>query len=140
MATVSPSWNYALHLPRDPKAPGIARAALRGLLVAHGMEQHAPTAELLASELLSNAQLHTTGPYSLRIRTLEPAGRLVVAVRDSDPRIPVAFQQGALIDVPPEGAEHGRGLLLVKACADAWGVSATRTGKLLWATCRSAGE
>ncbi|GGY96391.1 ATP-binding protein [Streptomyces poonensis] len=146
MATVSPSWNYTLHLPRDPKAPGVARATLRTVLTAHGLAQLLPTAELLASELLTNAHLHTAGPYALRIRSLQPGGRLVVAVWDTDPRVPAAFQQGAPVDVPPEDAEHGRGLHLLRACADAWGVSVLRElgvskgGKLLWAECRSPGQ
>ncbi|MDQ1018551.1 hypothetical protein [Streptomyces afghaniensis] len=42
---------------------------------------------------------------------------------------------------PPPDAEHGRGLPLVRACADAWGASvlrelgASKGGKLLWAEC-----
>ncbi|WP_229694998.1 hypothetical protein [Streptomyces lacrimifluminis] len=43
--------------------------------------------------------------------------------------------------VPPDDAESGRGLHLVQACADAWGVvmlrepGASTGGKLLWAEC-----
>lgn len=136
MATVSPSWAYALQLPHDPRAPGIARATLRSVL-AH----LTPTAELLASELLTNAHLHTKGPYTLRLLSTEP-DRLRVAVWDTDPRVPPGFREkGALAAVPPDDAEGGRGLHLVRACADAWGVSvlrepgASKSGKLLWAEC-----
>ncbi|GAA3827694.1 ATP-binding protein [Streptomyces phyllanthi] len=138
MATVSPSWNYTLHLPRDPRASGIARGTLRLVLAAHDLAQHSPTAELLASELLSNAHLHTKGPYALRIGSKEP-DRLMVAVWDSDPRVPDGFKEGAPVVVPEQDAEHGRGLHLVRACADAWGVSgASNGGKLLWAECGEA--
>lgn len=145
MATVSPSWSYTLQLPRDPRAPGVARATLRTILTAHGIAELTPTAELLASELLTNAHLHTNGPYALRIRANEP-DRLMVAVWDTDPRVPPGFsEKGAPALVPPEDAEGGRGLHLVRACADAWGVSvlrelgASRGGKLLWAECGRAG-
>ena len=148
MATVSPPWSYTLQLPHDPRAPGIARATLRTVLAAHGLGELTATAELLASELLTNAHLHTKGPYALRIRSTEP-DRLCVAVWDSDPKLPPGF--GDVPDVPdvspgPEAAaeaEHGRGLHLVRACADAWGASvlrelgASKGGKLLWAECRS---
>ncbi|MER5226075.1 ATP-binding protein [Streptomyces flaveus] len=143
MATVSAPWNYTLHLPRDPRAPGIARGTLRLVLSAHGMAQHTPTAELLASELLTNAHTHTTGPYALRIRSMEP-DRFMVAVWDTDPRVSDAFKEGAPVVVPPEDAEHGRGLHLVRACADSLGVSvlrewgASKGGKLLWAECGEA--
>ncbi|WP_405881329.1 ATP-binding protein [Streptomyces sp. NBC_01136] len=135
MATVSPSWAYTLRLPHDPRAPGIARATLRTVLAAHGLTALTPTAELLASELLTNAHLHTQGPYALRIRGVE-SERLRIAVWDSDPKVPPGFG-----DVRPQAvdsAESGRGLQLVQACAEAWGAYALgsgRGGKLLWAEC-----
>ncbi|MEV0224188.1 ATP-binding protein [Streptomyces sp. NPDC050704] len=141
MATVSPPWSYTLQLPHDPRAPGIARTTLRTVLAAHGLTDLAVTAELVASELLTNAHPHTRGPYALRLR-LADSGRLRVGVWDADPKVPPGFggPPGALDDVPPE-AEHGRGLHLVRACADAWGVQvprepgASKGGKLLWADC-----
>lgn len=142
MATVSPSWDYTLQLPHDPRAPGIARATLRSVLAAHDLAELTPTAELLASELLTNAHLHTAGPYALRLRAMEP-GRLRVAVWDTDPRVPPGFS--ADVAVPPDDAEGGRGLHLVRACADSVGVSvlrelgASRGGKLLWAECQWGG-
>ena|SRR6266540_6174342 len=143
MATVSPPWSYTLQLPHDPRASSIARATLRSVLAAHDLVQLAPTAELLASELLTNAHLHTRGPYALRILSTEP-DRLRVAVWDNDPRVPPGFSRGGTpVPVPSQDAEHGRGLHLVQACADSWGVSVLRElgvskgGKLLWAECQS---
>jgi hypothetical protein len=144
MPTVSPPWAYTLHLPHDPRSPGIARATLRTVLAARGLGELAPTAELLAAELLGNAHLHTAGPYSLRIRSAEP-GRLRVGVWDSDPRVPPGFAAGGspVFVPPPQGdAETGRGLHLVRACAGAWGASVlgelgeSAGGKLLWAECQ----
>ncbi|MEU0744003.1 ATP-binding protein [Streptomyces sp. NPDC006134] len=148
MATVNPSWGYTLHLPHDPRAPGIARATLRAALAAHGLAGLTPTAELVAAELLANAHLHTAGPYSLRLLSRGP-GRLRVGVWDTDPRVPPGFRGGrgeaagpAGAPVPPDDGESGRGLHLVRACADAVGVSvlrelgASKGGKLLWAECQ----
>ncbi|MFE9650856.1 ATP-binding protein [Streptomyces sp. NPDC006365] len=139
MATVSSSWAYTLQLPHDLRAPGVARATLRTVLAAHDLTELTPTAELLASELLTNAHLHTKGPYALRLRGAD-SGRLRIGVWDSDPVVPPGFD-----DVPAPvavDAEHGRGLHLVRACADAWGASVPRKlgasegGKVLWAECR----
>ncbi|MFJ5974011.1 ATP-binding protein [Streptomyces sp. NPDC093060] len=145
MPTVSPTWAYTLQLPHDPRAPGIARATLRTVLAAHDLSALTPAAELLAAELLTNAHLHTAGPYALRLFGQEP-GALCIAVWDTDPRVPPAFTvDGAPIPVPPDDAETGRGLHLVRACADSWGVSvlrhlgASKGGKLLWAECRGDG-
>ncbi|MCX4644572.1 ATP-binding protein [Streptomyces sp. NPDC055059] len=140
MTTVSPPpWTYALHLPHDPRAPGIARAALRVILDAHGLSDLTDDAELLASELLTNAHLHTTGSYALRLTpsAVDPV-RLRVAVWDASPQIPPGFGPVRNGDLPPESAEHGRGLHLVRACADAWGaytLAGGHAGKLLWAEC-----
>ncbi|QEV18888.1 ATP-binding protein [Streptomyces alboniger] len=136
-ATVSPPWTYTLQLPHDPRAPGIARATLRAVLETYGLGELSPTAELLAGELLSNAHCHTDGPYAFRVRSASPQG-IRVAVWDSDPRIPPGFggNGGALDPYPPGTAESGRGLHLVRACADSWGagpVGKGHVGKLLWA-------
>ncbi|MCX5533489.1 ATP-binding protein [Streptomyces sp. NBC_00006] len=148
MTTVSPlpagsglfPGTYALQLPHDPRAPGIARALLRMVLEAHGKAELVEPAELLSSELLTNAHLHTTGPYTLRLGPgVADPGRVRVAVWDGDPKIPPGFERGG-----PRAdacAEGGRGLFLVRAYADDWGAYSFpdgRGGKLLWAECGGA--
>ncbi|MFG2364255.1 ATP-binding protein [Streptomyces mirabilis] len=135
---VSPSWAYALQLPHDPLAPRIARVTLRAVLAGHGMPQFTDTAELLTSELVTNAYRHSIGPATLRLRALGSA-RLRVSVWDADPHIPPPFDQGSgsLHPVPVE-ADGGRGLFLVCHYADAWGGYPLgddlfgQGGKLLW--------
>ena len=89
--------------------------------------------------MLTNSHCHTRGPYALRLLSSQP-GRLRVAVWDTDPRVPAAFTTPSAPEPPPH-AEHGRGLPLVRACADTWGASVLREpggskgGKLLWAEC-----
>ncbi|MGW0535941.1 ATP-binding protein [Streptomyces sp. NPDC003032] len=60
-----------------------------------------------------------------------------MSVWDSDPQIPPGFAEDPAPDRrPPDMAESGRGLHLVRACADAWGaypVGTDHAGKLLWA-------
>ncbi|MFI1679258.1 ATP-binding protein [Streptomyces sp. NPDC020607] len=137
MTTVVPPWTYTLQLPRDPRAPGVGRATLRAVLETYGLGELTLTAELLAGELLSNAHCHTDGPYALRLRSSTPEG-IRVAVWDSNPEIPPGFGEDDRDDDrrPPETAEGGRGLHIVRACADSWGsypMVRGQTGKLLWA-------
>ncbi|MGW0575175.1 ATP-binding protein [Streptomyces sp. NPDC002920] len=133
MTTVTPPWAYTLELPHDPRSPGIARATLRAVLDARALSSLTPTAELLAAELLSNAHLHTTGPYALRLRSVG-SGRVRVGVWDTDPRVPPGFVGG---DCAPPGLEDegGRGLHLVRACAGGWGAAELggSGGKMVWA-------
>ncbi|MEV7866802.1 ATP-binding protein [Streptomyces sp. NPDC088124] len=110
MQTVSPHWAYTLQLPPDPRAPGIARGTVRNVVQAHRLAELADTAELLASELVTNAYRHAPGPYALRIRALEPH-RLRVGVWDSNPGIPPPFNGEPSPGVPATDSlsEHGRG-------------------------------
>ncbi|MFF1647181.1 ATP-binding protein [Streptomyces sp. NPDC058240] len=137
-ATVSPPWTYTLQLPQDPRAPGVARATLRNVLRVHGMPELTEVAELLASELVTNAYLHSSGPYSLRLRDAGRS-RVRLSVWDTDPHIPAPFRWGA--PAPEELTERGRGLYLVTLCAESWGAYPMRGGlpgqggRLLWAEC-----
>jgi len=145
MVTVSPSkseasasWAYALQLPHDPLAPRIARTTLRAVLAGHGLPHITDTAELLTSELVTNAYRHSTGPATLRFRAL-PGACLRMSVWDANPHIPPPFdsQAGPLRPIPTE-ADGGRGLFLVCHYADAWGGYPLgddlfkQGGKLLW--------
>ncbi|MFD7497962.1 ATP-binding protein [Streptomyces sp. NPDC059832] len=137
-STVSPPWTYTLQLPQDPRAPGVARATLRNVLRVHGMPELTEIAELLASELVTNAYLYSSGPYSLRLRDAGRS-RIRLSVWDTDPHIPAPFRRGA--GTPEELAERGRGLYLVTLYAESWGAYPMRGGlpgqggKLLWAEC-----
>lgn len=106
-------WEYTLHIPNDPRAVTVSRRTLRLILTMRGLIRLVDTAELLATELVSNAVRHTKGPAALRVRYA--AGVLWIGAWDADPEPPG----------PPgefeSNAEEGRGLALVRACADLWG-------------------
>ncbi|MEK8144312.1 ATP-binding protein [Streptomyces sp. M10(2022)] len=137
-ATVTPPWAYTLQLLQDPRAPGVARSTLRTVLRVHGLAELTETAELLASELVTNAYLHSKGPYSLRLRG---AGRqrIRLSVWDTNPHIPAPFSWSA--EAPSVLAEGGRGLYLVTLYAESWGAYLMDSGlpgqggKLLWVEC-----
>ncbi|MEU3616819.1 ATP-binding protein [Streptomyces sp. NPDC006872] len=148
MVTVSPSeceaaptWAYTLQLPHDPRAARIARVTLRAVLAGHGMSQLRDSAELLATELVTNAYRHSTGPATLRLRGLG-RGRLRVSVWDANPHIPPPFGKRSgprRLPVPADvDAEAGRGLFLVCHYAETWGGYplggglSGGGGKLLW--------
>lgn len=144
MDTVSPHapWSYLLQIPHNPRAPRVARMTLRAVLGGHGMDELLDTAELLACELVTNAYRHSKGPATLRLRWME-GDRLRISVWDTNPHIPAPFDKppGALRPAPnpvPADQDSGRGLLLVRQCADNWGGYPlgdelfSRSGKLLW--------
>ena len=110
----------------DLRAVAEARGLLREHLDRWGLKKLSDTAELLMSELVTNALVHTEHGAVLTARlTPHPARRLRVEVHDfaaHHPRARVADDQSC----------NGRGLLIVRALADAWGVSTQQAGKTVW--------
>ncbi|GAA0907868.1 ATP-binding protein [Streptomyces thermoalcalitolerans] len=123
-------WEYCLSIPNDPRAVTVSRRTLRLILTLHGLIRLVDVAELLAAELVSNAVRHTKGPAALRVRW--SAGVLRIGAWDADPappEPPVPLEQAADL-------EEGRGLALVRACADLWGwqplAREGNRGKVVW--------
>lgn len=84
----------------------------------------APAAVLATSELVTNALTHATGPVSLTLDKITD-GRVWIGVHDaSDRSIQVAADTSDTIG--------GRGLHIVEAIAEKWGVISDQTGKTIW--------
>ncbi|WP_455357172.1 ATP-binding protein [Streptomyces sp. SYSU K217416] len=98
----------------DAAWPRRLRRIVRAGLRHWGRSELAEPAELLTTELLTNALRHGQG--SVGVRLFQRGGHLVIAVNDGSSELPVPRNAG------PDD-EDGRGLLLVEAIADAWGVS-----------------
>ncbi|MFE6872162.1 SpoIIE family protein phosphatase [Kitasatospora sp. NPDC057692] len=107
------------------------RAELRDALRRWGVSELIDTAELLSSELVTNAIRHTDRDAMFTARLYrEPAAdggraRLRVEVEDESDLWPTRR-------TPGEQASSGRGLMLVEALADGWGVEPRGTGKRMW--------
>jgi serine/threonine-protein kinase RsbW len=80
---------------------------------------------LVANELVANAIVHA---HSSPVLSLEDAGLdLLLRVADDGPNLPVARRA-------TPGDEGGRGLMLVEALSDRWGVDPSESGKSIWVT------
>ncbi|WP_345663452.1 ATP-binding protein [Streptomyces venetus] len=108
----------------DLRAVPEARKALRDLLGQWGKHGQSDVAELLTSELVTNAIVHTDHDAVLTA-TVGPRG-LRVEVRDF-----VARRPRLRVPVADDGT-NGRGLFLVQSLADSWGVRAHGVGKAVW--------
>ncbi|GAA4843823.1 SpoIIE family protein phosphatase [Kitasatospora sp. NPDC048365] len=103
------------------------RGELRDALRRWGVPEMIDTAELLASELVTNAIRHTDRDAMFTARLYQDGGRprLRVEVEDESDLWPTRR-------TPGEQASSGRGLMLVEALADGWGVEPRGTGKRMW--------
>ncbi|OKK23051.1 hypothetical protein AMK16_05850 [Streptomyces sp. CB00455] len=114
----------------DLKAVGEVRRALRELMRHRCRSDSADVAELLITELVTNALVHTG--QGAEVCASLAATRLRVEVRDYANRRPRPRPRP---HVPTaDDGTHGRGLVLVQALADAWGVEALGPGrgKVVW--------
>lgn len=117
---------------RERRSVPLAREFARTALTAWDLGHLTDDVLLCVSELATNALLHGVPPsrgYRLCL-SLGEDGLLRVEVHDSgggEPRVPSSapYDGGA-------GDESGRGLLLVSALADAWGVGERVPGKVVW--------
>jgi anti-sigma regulatory factor (Ser/Thr protein kinase) len=124
-----------LELGSLPSAVPCARLHTRQLLWEWQLTALSGTAELLVSELVTNAVQITqadarTAP--VRLWLLADPARLLMLVWDASPLPPVR--------VSPDGeAENGRGLLLVEALSTRWDHFRHHSGgKVVWALCDTA--
>jgi anti-sigma regulatory factor (Ser/Thr protein kinase) len=123
-----------LELAALPTAPACARGHVRWVACEWGLPDLADTAELLASELVTNA---VKASDRLRARADDPFDRVVrlwlasdqasiaIHVWDSDDEMPVRQNSG-----PDE--ESGRGLMLVENLGKDWGAYRKADGKVVW--------
>lgn len=112
-------------LPADPARVSEIRAAVTRRLSDWGLDEVAFTAELLLSELVTNAIRYGSGPIQVRLihdRTL------ICEVADTSSTAP-RLRRAATYD------EGGRGLFLVAQLAQTWGTRYTADGKVIWAEC-----
>ena len=120
---VRPSVERALALPTTPDAVPAARQLLREVLTGTPLERRLEDGELAMSELVTNAVLHGRDPLSVRLVLAEDVLR--AEVTDANPVSP-SF---SMLDPT---AVTGRGLLLIGAVSDRWGVEPSSTGKVVW--------
>ncbi|MER6157670.1 SpoIIE family protein phosphatase [Streptomyces sp. NPDC001868] len=110
-------------LEAEPAAVASARASVTRQLDDWGLEELEFTAELVVSELVTNAIRYGRPPVRLRLihdRTL------LCEVSDSGGTTP-HLRRARVYD------EGGRGLLLVAQLAQHWGTRRSRRGKTVWA-------
>jgi anti-sigma regulatory factor (Ser/Thr protein kinase) len=118
---------YRLVAPNLVGTPKLMRDHVATVLRDSGCEDIVETARLLVSEAATNVYRHAA-VARLTVATTIGADRVLIEVEDECAR--------GLPEQRPAGewdAEHGRGLALLDALAEAWGVRALRdAAKVVW--------
>jgi serine phosphatase RsbU (regulator of sigma subunit)/anti-sigma regulatory factor (Ser/Thr protein kinase) len=109
-------------LPAELTSARKARSLIKRPLRKWGLLELLPAAELLVSELVTNAVRYAQGKIGLRL-ILE--GGLVCEVLDDSAALP-------RLRHPDEEDERGRGLQVVSQIAQRWGARRSLSGKVVW--------
>ncbi len=110
-------------LPARPQSVRVARAFVVSSVSSCGCEQLGDVAELLVSEMVTNAVVHGDGEVAVRVLGNGECVRVEVDDRCADP---------AVLRHPGAAATSGRGMMLVSELADRWGNEAGEHGKTVW--------
>ncbi|MEU6061061.1 ATP-binding protein [Streptomyces sp. NPDC047097] len=118
---------YSETLPRERETAGIARELVRAALDRWCLPQPADDAAVVVTEFVANAVDHAKGRTVRVTVTLTGATCIRISVVDG-----VANRQPRTRAADPD-AERGRGMLLVEAVSERWGVDTLPWGKRVWA-------
>lgn len=117
-----PQRRALIDIPASTAGPAAARGVVRALLPSWGLNGLVDPAELVVSELVTNAIRYGSPPVGVRLLR----GRcLVCEVSDGSGTSP-RLRRAATTD------EGGRGLFLVAQFAQRWGTRYTTHGKVIW--------
>ena len=105
-------------------APRDARRLVADQVTEWGLDDVRDDLRLIASELVTNALIHTSGPVEISLST----GPDHVRIEVSDPST-VAPE---VTQADPDD-DHGRGLAIVASLSRDWGVDYHPHGKTVWA-------
>jgi|HubBroStandDraft_6_1064221.scaffolds.fasta_scaffold130290_1 anti-sigma regulatory factor (Ser/Thr protein kinase) len=120
----------AFALSSTPESAGMARCHVRAALEYHGLGDYASDAEIVTSELVTNALQHagmdSTQTIAVTLMHIRSPDAVAVVVADSSPHPPVRRETTA-------GSEGGRGLQVIEALSVHWGWNPDDTGKEVFA-------
>ncbi|HTW21528.1 MAG TPA: ATP-binding protein [Mycobacteriales bacterium] len=114
---------HEVRLPPHPASVGRARRFVLDELRTMGIADPNAAAELVVSELVTNAVMHAGTPITVRVERWGAGARVEVA--DGSHSMPG-------LRAVSVASSSGRGLTLVEHFATAWGADRTDDGKVVW--------
>lgn len=114
---------FRRQLPQEPASARAARAFVVDVLADSPARDCADTANLLVSELVTNALLHARSDVEVVVRIRQTTVR--IEVHDATERLPVRIAE-------PGETLAGRGLHILDALAVDWGAEPRTGGKAVW--------
>lgn len=125
-AACKPLASWGFPFLAEPEEVSALRSLVRTCLKAWCLQELVDSTQLCVSELVANVITHIGRGTPAHLTVSFSGTRLRIEVRDPDARaLPTLLQAG-------EEAEGGRGMALVDALADRWGVELHGDSKVTW--------
>lgn len=118
-------WRAVIDVPASVHGPVAARQLVAALLPLWELGHLAADAQLIVTELVSNAYQHAPGSDSFELEILGYPDRIRIALADGSAARPVIAE---LDQTRPTG----RGMRIVAALATEWGAEDHHGGKRVW--------
>jgi anti-sigma regulatory factor (Ser/Thr protein kinase) len=112
-------------VPADAFGPTMARRVVAATTVGWGVTSLRADAELVVSELVTNALMHAPGTESFELCVVRRPGGIRVELADGSSIAPVIREL-------EDGRPGGRGMRIVQTIAVAWGHDEEGQGKRVW--------
>jgi anti-sigma regulatory factor (Ser/Thr protein kinase) len=120
-------WRASADIPAKVYGPGAARAFVAAILNAWSQRPLVYQAQLVASELVTNAFQHAPGTDTFELQLmLDDGGQLRISLADGSAVKPT------IAELHHE-RHTGRGLRIVQAICARWGTEEHQGGKRVWA-------
>lgn len=126
-----PQRRALIDIPASTAGPAAARGVVRALLPSWGLKGLVDPAELVVSELVTNAYRHAPGIPTFVLEVTRRTHGLTVSVADESDVRPV-------VRALDRDQPSGRGMRVIEAVAVAWGVEDVHGGKRVWVDLDSA--
>jgi anti-sigma regulatory factor (Ser/Thr protein kinase) len=120
------TWSHQADWSALPGNVSEARQFVCGHLADHGLGAITDDVRLVVSELVTNAVMHARTPFTVMVSRED--GTVQLAVTDGMAYLPELVHGELWSDT------RGRGLFMVDAYSQTWGVRATAAGKTVWAS------
>jgi anti-sigma regulatory factor (Ser/Thr protein kinase) len=122
-------WRVTADIPATAHGPATARRVIDAMLRGWGLDRLAEDAQLVASELVTNAYQHAPGTASFELQVVGQGDRLRICLADGSSVRP-------MIRDLDRDRPHGRGMRIVESLASGWGSDHHGGGKLVWVELR----
>ena len=119
-------WRASIDVPASAQGPAAARRVVAALLPVWELPDLSDDAQLVVSEIVTNAYQHAPGTDSFELELVRREHGVRIALADGNAVRPV------IAELKAQNQPHGRGMAIVAALASGWGAEDHHGGKRVW--------